>query len=41
MTREKANHRLVARLDADHRERVMFVLGEERPTTQKAFRQRM
>ena len=36
----KANHRLVARLDADHRERVVFVL-DGRPTRDTEFRRRM
>jgi hypothetical protein len=39
MTREKANYRLVARLD-DRRERVVFVL-EGRPTQDTEFRRRM
>ena len=36
----KVNHRLVARLDAEHREQVVFVLGG-RPTQDTEFRRRM
>jgi len=37
----KKTHRLVERLDADHRERVVFVLGEEeKKPTQKQLKQR-
>ena len=42
MTREKANHRLVAQLDADHRERVAFVLEDGgHPTRDTKFQRRM
>ena len=42
MTRKKVNHRLVARLDADHRERVAFVLEDGgHPTRDTEFRRRM
>ena len=36
----KRIHLLVERLDADHRERIVFVLSGE-PTTQKRFKQRL
>ena len=37
---KKSVHRLIAKLDDDHRERVVFVLGEEKRPTQKQLKRR-